>query len=155
MFEFSYNISDVKNRIKEVSLSQSKPAIVMLILFGILAIYFMLIGLFGDSKYLIHGISSLVACVFLICVIINVHNNAKKAIKLSFEKNAENGIIKYVLEKNDELYKVTCKKNGKVIEFKKSDIIKIYLMKNHIIIKYKPNTMIDFPKKQEIIDIFR
>lgn len=88
-------------------------------------------------------------------VSISTYYRYKKAIELNFSKTAKDNVINYTIEKNGNCYKILCLEDNKAVEFYNEDIIKIYFMKNLIIVKLKSKKIIDFPNKKNILDLFK
>lgn len=155
MISFSHNENDKKVRIKEIVLSQIKPCLIIGIGSLIFTIYFLLIGYLFDSEALSFGYPLLFITVFMTVVSISTYYRYKKAIELNFSKTAKDNVINYTIEKNGNCYKILCLENNKAVEFYRKDIIKIYFMKNLIIVKLQSKKIIDFPNKKNILDLFK
>ena len=90
----------------------------------------------------------------MILASIRIYQKLKKAILAQFEKMEDN-VIQYSLSYNENTYIITRLIDNSEFKFQKEDIKKVYFQKNIIVIKLKPNRMIDFPRIKEIEDLFR
>ena len=155
MIKFTFAKANNKSRIKEITVSQIKPCMIIGLIFIPFAIYFILIGHLFDSEFLINGYSSLFIVIFMGIVSILNYLKIKKEINANLNISTENDDINYTIERDEDKYKIECVDIKKTVEFTKQEIKKIYQTKSLIIIKLKSKEIIDLPKEQEILNLFQ
>lgn len=155
MVEFSFTESDLKQRIKAITIFKTKVILIIGCIAFVLMIYFLPIGYLEDAEFLINGYSLLIIAIIAFSRALYIFVKCRNAVFTSFTKTSKNNILNFNISKNNEYIKVICLETNKEVEFKMEDIKKMMVLKKIIVIELKSNEIIDFPNTEEIIKFFR
>ena len=156
MIKYSFNKNDIDKRVKDLTISQIKTNIIIEIISFIFLAYFLITGFLTKFLYykdnLPFIISLTVICVIMLIVSLKIFFMFKAQIK-EFYNKSENDTVQYTIEKINDEYIVNNLENESITRFRKSDVKKMYILKNSIIIKLQNKNIIDVPKNKEILDL--
>lgn len=154
MLKYSINASDLKIRIKEIGLSQIRHFLIIGGISAIFTIYFLVVGFLFDKEMLINGFSLLFISVFMVVIAVIVYNRYKQQAIEIFKKSAVNGVVDYIVIKQNDVIQIDCVSTKRICSFNLRDIYKIYFMKNVIVVKLKSKKIVDLPNIPKIRELF-
>jgi len=155
MIKFTFGFETYKKRFKELVLFQVRNIIKIGMIPVAFALYLIINGIFSDSETLNMGISvSCFVLIMLASLILGVIFKTRKDMNDYYNRQKDKGIIELQISKNGDDYKWESLQRGTVVVFSKNEIIKKHIGKNFIIIQLKSKVIFDFPKRDDILNLF-
>lgn len=152
MITYSFDKKDIKQRVRELTLLRTKWFIIA----AIIAIPLMFLCRFvyerGGTTFYVYPIVP----VFVICAswVVSIFFYTRNCVKGQFESCTSEGFIEFSIEKNGDAFIFKNFQNGNILNFNTEDIAKISKTKSLILVKLKSKMLFEFPKRQDIADLF-
>ena len=155
MYKFSYYLKDKNKRAMRITLTGFSRLLQIAGLTFVIAMFFLLVGIFDDPEALSYAIPWSIAFAVALIIPLIGYFKTKKIIEKTFS-SLNSDVINYTLEKNGLDYKISWGEDNKYFSnFNENDIQYVVFRKKYIGIHLKNRTALDFDNTEEIFQLFK
>lgn len=151
MIYYSKEKESLPARVKALTRAQAKIPFVLWLIVLVLAVYFLIVSFItNDREAWINAYASVFIVVISSASYLITFHRFKNQLYEAFDKVAVDGKVDYSIERNDGTFEVKNLNEGTNFIFHRSDISKIIIQENIIVVKLKSRRVTDFPNIKEI-----
>lgn len=152
MITYSFDKKNIKQRVKELTLLQTKWFIVVAAIMLPFMIFYFCVG--EREAAVEYGAPLAMGVLVFTILTLSAFFSIKNNIKRQFNSCTSEGLVEFSVEKNENTFTVKNFQSGNVFNFNTQNIVKISTTKSLIVVKLKNKMIFDFPKRQDIADLF-